>query len=97
MEGRGQERGKPVDEIAHGWNGSFFEQIAGMRSDEVERLSLHIGGTKGLESVKMVWRNHSERSRYLVPEIVVLTRIVGFLLSRPAPGPIERHAIKPGG
>ena len=50
-------------------------------------MDLDIGGTKGLKGVKMVWRNHSDRSRYLVLEIVVRTRIAGFLLSRPARNP----------
>ena len=59
VEGRSPEHRKPVDGIADGWNGSCFEQAAGMCSDEVERMDLHIGGTKGSESVKMVCRNHS--------------------------------------
>lgn len=59
VEGRSQEHRKPVDGIADGWNGSCFEQAAGMCSDELERMDLHIGGTKGSESVKMVCRNHS--------------------------------------
>jgi hypothetical protein len=46
----------------------FLDRVAGMCSDEAEILKLCLGVPKGLESLNMVSRNHSERGGYLVPE-----------------------------
>lgn len=84
--GEGQIRGEGelADEVVDGWNGSLPEEVARKCGSEVEKEGLYFGVTKGLDSVEMVWRNHSESSRYLVPETWTRTEITGFLPSRSA-------------
>jgi len=62
VKGRGQEHGKLIDEIVDGWNRSFFDQVAGMCRDEVEKSDLNLGVAKGLETIEMSERC-SEREK----------------------------------